>query len=139
MELGRTEFDLLRSWIHRLCGLRIPDEKAYLVQHRLEPVARAAGCDSFAKLLAKLPGAEGAPLRDEIIEAVSTNETSFFRDVHPFEALRRRALPLAAEELRRRKAAAGTACIRIWCAGVSTGQEAYSLAMTIDEIGRAHV
>lgn len=133
MELSKSEFDSLRSWTHRLCGLAIPNTKAYLIQHRLEPIARAAGCRDFSAFIALLQGSDGRKWCDEIIEAITTNETSFFRDVHPFDTFRRRVLPELTKESIRRKSSGGLGTIRVWSAGVATGQEVYSLAMAIEE------
>src|SRR5262245_63251949 len=66
LNLSRTEFEQLRELVHRLCGLALSEEKAYLLRHRLGPVARAAGCASFAEFLGKLAGTEGAALREPI-------------------------------------------------------------------------
>lgn len=133
MRLSPTEFAQLGAWIHRLCGLAIAPAKAYLIEHRLEPVAIAAGCADFTSFLAKLQGPEGAPWRDAVVEAITTSETSFFRDAHPFEAMRHYVLPALAAQSRRRKSTGGLGTVRIWCAGVATGQEVYSLAMVLDE------
>jgi chemotaxis protein methyltransferase CheR len=133
MELSVLECQRLREIVHELCGLRLGEEKAYLLQHRLEPVARSAGCASFAQFLGKLAGPEGPSLREPIIEAITTKETSFFRDRHPFDAFRSRILPELADVVRRRRALNRPSPARIWCAAVSTGQEAYSLAMLIDD------
>jgi chemotaxis protein methyltransferase CheR len=136
VKLSAGEFGQLRGLVHRLCGLALTEEKAYLVRHRLAPVARAAGCPSFAAFLDKLAGPEGAALREPIVEAITTKETSFFRDRHPFEAFRRVLLPRLGTLIRRRRAARQTAPARVWSVGVSTGQEAYSLAMLIDDFLR---
>jgi chemotaxis protein methyltransferase CheR len=127
------ECQRLREIVHDLCGLSLGEEKAYLLEHRLEPVVRAAGCGSFAEFLAKLAGPVGASLREPIIEAITTKETSFFRDRHPFEAFRHTILPDLADVVRQRRATGKRNPARIWCAAVSTGQEAYSLAMLIDD------
>jgi chemotaxis protein methyltransferase CheR len=133
VELSPGEFEQLRGLVHRLCGLALTKEKTYLLRHRLGPVARAAGCPSFAAFLAKLAGPEAAALRAPIIEAVTTKETSFFRDRHPFDTFRRVVLPQLAALVRRRRAERRPARARTWCAGVATGQEAYSIAMMIDD------
>jgi chemotaxis protein methyltransferase CheR len=133
MDLSPAEFEQLRSLVHRLCGLALTAEKTYLLRHRLGPVARAAGCPSFAAFLAKLAGPEGAALRSPIIEAVTTKETSFFRDRHPFDTFRRVVLPQLGALVRRRRAERRPVRARTWCAGVATGQEAYSVAMLIDD------
>jgi chemotaxis protein methyltransferase CheR len=141
LKLSAIEFEQLRGLIHELCGLALTEEKSYLLRHRLAPVARAAGCADFAAFLRKLAGPEGPALREPIIEAITTKETSFFRDHHPFDNFRRVILPRLGELIRRRRAAPpraldaffGKALARLWCAGVATGQEAYSLAMMIDD------
>jgi chemotaxis protein methyltransferase CheR len=121
MELTRPTFDELRKLIHRLCGLALSEEKAYLVQHRLEPVARAAGCPNFEGLARRLREPGGSALYDAIVEAITTAETSFFRDGHPFDAFRRYLLPRCG------------ASVRVWSAATATGQEAYSLAMLVHD------
>jgi chemotaxis protein methyltransferase CheR len=133
VNLSATESAQLRELIHELCGLALSEEKSYLLRHRLGPVVRAAGCASFADFLAKLAGPAGKSLREPIIEAITTKETSFFRDRHPFEVFRKNMLPELASLARRRRAARRTGPVRIWCAAVATGQEAYSLAMLVDD------
>jgi chemotaxis protein methyltransferase CheR len=127
MELSRSLFDELRRLIHRLCGLVVGEDKAYLIRHRLGPVARAAGCRSFEEFAQKLRGPEGASLHAPVVEAITTAETSFFRDAHVFEAFRCHLLPRLGEKAR------GGAKVRLWCAAAATGQEAYSLAMLLQD------
>jgi chemotaxis protein methyltransferase CheR len=131
MELAPRTFDELRQLIHRLCGLVLADDKAYLIRHRLEPLVRAAGCRDFEEFAQKLRGPEGETLHDPIVEAITTSETSFFRDGHPFEAFRRYLLPRLGELAKGRP-------LRLWCAAAATGQEPYSLAMLIDEYATAN-
>jgi chemotaxis protein methyltransferase CheR len=144
LNLSPGEFAQLRDLVHRLCGLAVAEEKTYLLQHRLEPVARSAGCPTFAAFLQKLNSPAGAALREPIIEAVTTAETAFFRDSHPFDAFRRTLLPrLVGARLRRPPtggmhplptgSSAPASPVRLWSAGVATGQEAYSLAMIVDD------
>jgi chemotaxis protein methyltransferase CheR len=137
MHLSRETFDDLRRLIHRLCGLVLGEDRAYLVRHRLGPLARATGCKSFEELRDRLRGPAGAALRDQVVEAITTAETSFFRDGHPFEAFSRHILPDLAARARLRPVQAA-ARPRVWCAGCSTGQEPYSLAMLVHEYLRAH-
>jgi chemotaxis protein methyltransferase CheR len=101
--------------------------KEYLVESRLLPVAKRHGLASVADFIAKLrePGVNG--LLDELVEAMVTTETSFFRDVQPFEALKKTVLPeLIAARRSERK-------LSIWCAAASSGQEPYTLAMVLRE------
>jgi chemotaxis protein methyltransferase CheR len=129
MRLEAGDFEKLRAIVHDLCGLALTPDKDYLLRHRLGPVARAADCTNFAQFIGKLASPRGASYRESIIEAITTRETSFFRDGHPFVAFRQSVLP---ELTALRRPSAGSP-IRIWCAGVSTGQEAYSVAMAIDD------
>ena len=133
MELTRAAFDDLRRSIRRLCGIVLAEDKEYLVRHRLEPVVRQCGCRSYDEFCAKLSGSEAILLQDAIIEAITTQETAFFRDGHPFDALREQILP---ELVRTRRAAASATRrpVRIWCAAAATGQEPYSVAILIHEL-----
>jgi chemotaxis protein methyltransferase CheR len=121
------DFDYLRDLVHTGCALALDGGKAYLAEARLAPLARREGLGSVAGLLDRLRGGAGPGLRQQVIEAMVTNETSFFRDVHPFESLRQTVLP----ELLRRRAPGER--LTIWCAACSTGQEPYSLAMLLCE------
>ena len=80
-----------------------------------------------------MAGGEGLTLQEAIIEAITTQETSFFRDRHPFETLRRHVLPELVQASRAARSGAPPAKIRIWCAGAAAGQEPYSLAILIHE------
>ncbi len=124
----------LAELVQRECGVVLQVEKAYLVHTRLTAVAAALGLPTVAALLARLRTEQGAgtcaarPATLAVCDALTTNETLFFRDGHPFEALRRQVLPaLAAARLR--DGVARTEPIRIWSAACSTGQEPYSIAM----------
>jgi chemotaxis protein methyltransferase CheR len=133
MELTQAAFDDLRRAIHRLCGIVLTDDKEYLIRHRLEPVVRRCGCRSFDEFRAKLMGGEAARLQEAIIEAITTRETAFFRDGHPFDSLHQQILPDLVRN-RRNEANLTRRPIRIWCAGAATGQEPYSLAISIHEL-----
>ena len=105
-------------------------DKHYLVESRLLPVARKAGLFNLTGLVAKLKGPDAEPLMVEVVEAMTTNESFFFRDKAPFDNFRDTIMPalLAARGATRR--------IRIWCAAASTGQEPYSLAICLKEMGK---
>jgi chemotaxis protein methyltransferase CheR len=117
----------LRDLVYRRSAIVVEADKDYLLESRLQPVARAAGLGSIDELVKKIRGDERGALTSVVIEAMTTNETSFFRDAHPFEALRTKILPdmIAAR--------ASSRALRIWCAASSTGQEPYSIAMGIRE------
>ena len=136
MELSEQTLEKLSMLIHRLCGLVIGPDKGYLVQHRLGPLMRAEGIDSYEQLLLRLQGRGCSRLHDAIVEAITTKETSFFRDRAFFRALQQVVLPERIEALE--QSAARRHRIRIWSAGCSTGQECYSVAMIIRDLVAAH-
>ena len=119
------ELDFVARLVRRECGLVLSADKAYLVESRLAPVARrwgAASVDGFIRAL--MSGASDEQVRD-VVEAMVTNETFFFRDRKPFDQFRDHVLP----HLLRTRAARRS--FRIWCAACSSGQEPYSLAMLL--------
>jgi chemotaxis protein methyltransferase CheR len=122
------DYDYLRRVLKERSGLVLSADKQYLVESRLLPVARRAGLGSLAELVLRLkaPGAE--TLIVEVVEAMMTNESFFFRDKIPFEHFRDTIIPALL------KARAAQRRIRIWCAAASTGQEPYSLAMCLKEL-----
>ena len=125
------DYDYLRRFLHERSGLVLTADKQYLVESRLLPVARRAGLAGLAALVQNLRTGQAEALGVEVVEAMTTNESFFFRDKIPFEHFRDTIMPalLAARAASRR--------IRIWCAAASTGQEPYSLAMILKEMGRA--
>jgi chemotaxis protein methyltransferase CheR len=124
------EYDYLRKLLKERSGLVLGADKQYLVESRLLPVARKAGVASLSELVQKLKGADAEPLAVDVVEAMTTNESFFFRDKIPFDHFRDTIMPglLAARSAQRR--------IRIWCAACSTGQEPYSLAMLLKEMSQ---
>ena len=125
------DFDYLRKMLRERSGLVLSAEKQYLAESRLLPVARKNGLSNLTELVAKLKAPVGAPLGVEVIEAMTTNESFFFRDKVPFEHFRAVIMPALMEARAREKR------IRIWCAAAATGQEPYSLAMSLKGIGPA--
>ena len=129
-----NEFKLLRDLIEKWCGIALGDEKAYLIETRLAGLLAENGCadfGSFYRLVAHDPNPQ---LRDKIVDAMTTNETLWFRDTHPFLILREKLLPKLAEDL----LSGNRFRIRIWSGASSTGQEAYSIAMSIHEFCNAN-
>jgi len=124
-----ADYEYLRKLLKERSGLILSADKQYLVESRLLPVAHRAGMADLTELVAKLKSAREQPLVTEVAEAMTTNESFFFRDKLPFEHFRNVIMPvlLAARPLRRP--------IRIWCAAAATGQEPYSLAMSLKEMG----
>ncbi len=127
MTLAAAEFDYVRKLVHDQSAIVLEASKGYLVESRLTPLVRKAGCGSLSELVARLRTSKDKGLHREVVEAMTTNETSFFRDRHPFDALRDLVLP----ELITARAAEKR--ISIWSAASSTGQEAYSIAMLLKE------
>ena len=124
------DYEYLRKFLKDNSGLDLSADKHYLIESRLLPVARKAGVPGIAELVQKMKA--GAPsIANQVIEAMTTNETFFFRDKAPFDHFRDTVMP---EILRAR---AGRRSVRIWCAAGSTGQEPYSLAMCLKEMGAA--
>jgi chemotaxis protein methyltransferase CheR len=125
------DYDYIRSLLRERSGLVLSPEKQYLVESRLLPVVRKAGLGSLAELVLKLKSAPAAPLSSVVVEAMTTNESFFFRDKLPFEHFRDLMIPalLATRAAERR--------LRIWCCAAATGQEPYSLAMALKGMGRA--
>ena len=132
MDVSTEEFREVQKLVRSLCGLVLTDDKMYLVKSRLESVVRAHGLSSFTEYLARVVRFSAVKMRDELVEALTTGETSFNRDKHPYEALRRHILPeLAAKVRHRRQVGYAIPVSRIWSAACSTGQEPYSIAMAI--------
>ncbi len=120
------DYDFLRKLLKERSGLDLSADKQYLVESRLAPLARKAGLPGIPELVQKMKnGAEA--LTVEVVEAMTTNETFFFRDKIPFDHLRDTILPALMQSRASRKT------LRIWCAAGSTGQEPYSIAMVLRE------
>lgn len=125
--MTELDFDFLRVLLQRRSGLFLSTEKRYLVESRLGMLCRRRGIAGITALVVQLRSSPASELEAAVIEAMTTNETLFFRDRTPFDLFRDVVLP---EKL---AANAESRTLRIWCAAVSTGQEAYSLAMLLDE------
>lgn len=141
--LTDRDFEKFQQYIHRLCGLFIQEEKRYLIQQRLEDLVLECGCKDFAEFYERINEHATQDLHDRIIAAITTNETSFFRDEHPFATFFDHVLPNLERRIRDLKGRQESPplpgpYVRIWSAGSSTGQEAYSLAILIHEYVRLH-
>jgi len=125
------DFDYLRKLLRERSGLVLAAEKQYLPESRLVPVARRHGMANLTELIDRLRNKSPAALIAEVVEAMTTNETFFFRDKLPFDHFRDTMMPaLLAARARDKR-------IRIWCTAASTGQEPYSLAMSLKAMGAA--
>ena len=121
------DYEYLQKLLKDRSGLLLSSDKQYLIESRLLPLARKAGLSGIPELVQRLKSGSEA-LTVDVVEAMTTNETFFFRDKVPFENVRQTVLPQLL------KARANRRSIRIWCAASSTGQEPYSLAMILKEM-----
>jgi len=128
--LTPSDYQYLRKLLKDHSGLDLSADKQYLIESRLLPLARKCGLSGIPDLVTKMKGGSSAHIV-QVVEAMTTNETFFFRDKVPFEHFRDTIMP----ELL--KARAARRSVRIWCAAGSTGQEPYSLAMCLKEMSAA--
>jgi chemotaxis protein methyltransferase CheR len=129
--ITRDELTVWSRYIHEICGVFLDDSKGYLIETRLAGLLRETGAGGFAELFYQARADRTNTLRRKIIDAITTNETSFFRDTAPFELLQHKLIPELLD--RRRKAGARTVPIRVWSAACSTGQEAYTTGIVLKE------
>ena len=121
--MSPADFDYVRHYVRHEAAIVLEPGKEYLVESRLQTLARREQIPSVEALVASLRALPNSPLHRMVVDAMTTNETSFFRDIHPFEALRKVILP----ELMAKNAAERT--LNFWCGAASTGQEPYSVLM----------
>jgi chemotaxis protein methyltransferase CheR len=127
------ELQLWGAFIKNVCG-NIIDDKAYLIENRLSPIANDLKCSSWMELYSKVRNDIGGTLKRKIVNAITTNETSFFRDASPFEMLKFKILPDLIDKRKRQTPQGGVIPLRIWSAACSNGQELYSIAISIMEL-----
>jgi chemotaxis protein methyltransferase CheR len=125
--MNGDEFDILSSLVKERSGLVLTRDKAYLLESRLLPVARKWQLKTLGDVAAAVRSRADSGLVRAVVEAMTTNESFFFRDVKPFEQFKSFVLPHLV------RARAATRSIRIWSAACSSGQEPYSLAMILSE------
>ena len=125
------DYEFLRKLLKERSGLDLSADKQYLVESRLTPLARRVALPGITELVQRMKNGSSEALVAEVVEAMTTNETFFFRDKIPFDHLREAMVP---ELLQTR---ANRRVLRIWCAASSTGQEPYSIAMCLKEMGAA--
>jgi chemotaxis protein methyltransferase CheR len=125
--MTEQDFEFLRTFLKTRSGLALGPEKQYLLESRLSLVCRQSNIETLPQLVATLRSGRQAALENAVVEAMTTNETFFFRDKTPFDLFRDVLMP------RYISARSSTRRLRIWCAAASTGQEPYSLAMILKE------
>jgi chemotaxis protein methyltransferase CheR len=124
------DYEYLRKLLKERSGLDLSADKQYLIESRLLPLSRKSGLSGISELVQKMKGGAAA-ITTQVVEAMTTNETFFFRDKVPFDHFRGSIMPELLQARASRKS------VRIWCAAGSTGQEPYSLAMCLKEMGAA--
>ena len=127
--MNTADYEFLRRLLKEHSGLVLGGDKQYLVESRLLPISRRLGVTGLTGLMEKVRQPDSEALAVEVVEAMATNESLFFRDKLPFEHFTDTVMPALL------KSRAQQRRIRIWCAAASTGQEPYSLAMTLKEMG----
>jgi len=131
-ELLTSEWKILADYIHSICGVQLDESKQYLIESRLRGLLEETASTSYSVLHQKARMDSTGHLERAIINAITTGETSFFRDNAPFELLRNKILPDLID--RRSQAGAPRIPIRIWSAACSTGQELYSIAIMLRDV-----
>jgi len=126
--LSETDLDFLCKFVRERSGISLDESKAYLFESRLDPLVRRHPFESIPELVERLRKLPADPkLEHEVVDALTTNETSFFRDFKPFEALKSYVIPKLLERRNSEKK------INIWCGASSSGQEPYTIAMLLRE------
>lgn len=128
------EFDLLRNYIFDVSGIALSSGKEYLIETRLKPLLSEYECQSYKEIYSKSKADIKKTIEHKIIDAISTNETYFFRDKAPFELLQYKLIP-DLMDLKTKQSGLMKKSLRIWSSASSTGQEIYSISMILDELG----
>ena len=127
MAILDADFRYIRDFVYKSAAIVLDDGKGYLIESRLQPLAKRSGFASLDAMIAQLRVQTQNGLHWDVVEAMTTNETYFFRDVHPFEMLKKTVLP---ELIKRREKERQ---LNIWCAAASSGQEIYTILMILKE------
>ena len=127
--ISEPEFSLFRNYISEKSGIVIPPEKSYLIETRLTKLMADTGADTFSEFYNYIISNSDPAMPQKIINAMTTNETLWFRDGSPWKVLEEIKLPQLVGELMTGKKTR----VKIWCAAVSTGQEVYSTVMCVDD------
>lgn len=130
IRLQPEEHKSLAQYVYSLCAITLDESKGYLIESRLASLVEETSCGSYSGLLLRAKSDSSRALERRIVDAITTNETYFFRDTTPFDLLRHKIVP----ELIDRRARTGAARIRIWSAACSAGQELYSIAILLKEL-----
>jgi len=136
--MTHDDYHIIIKYIFDICGIVLGDDKQYLIEQRLSPILSEFGCETFSQLAQKLnSGATTFLTREKMLNAMTTNETSWFRDEHPYETFREKIMPDIMETVIKRKERSWQRRgpkVRMWSVAASTGQEPYSMGMIIAEV-----
>lgn len=127
MPIRPEDFQFLSTFLKQRSGLALTADKEYLLESRLQPIARARSLNDISGIVFELKKPTSSALATEVVEAMTTNESLFFRDGKPFDYMKQALLPMLRRQAESKKK------LRIWSAASSTGQEPYSIALTILE------
>ena len=130
VQVTREDIQFVAQLVDQLCGVMLDETKGYLVESRLGQLAREHGCASYRDLCLRARATNDRALQQKIIDAITTQETLFFRDSSPFDVLQNKILPELIDACAKNN---GPKRLRFWSAACSTGQEPYSLAMVLRE------
>jgi len=130
LNISQQELQVLTGYIYEICGVHLDSSKEYLIKTRLDNLVKNHGCASYSELYYRARSDRTGNINTEIINAITTPETLFFRDKNPFEILRSKLID---EIVKKKSKGAIPGQIRIWSAASSTGQEIYSIAITLRE------
>jgi chemotaxis protein methyltransferase CheR len=132
------DYKTISKYIFDVCGIVLGEDKQYLIEQRLSPILSELGCTTFFDLAQKLDNkSNNFFVREKMLNAMTTNETSFFRDEHPYVAFRERIMPDMMERIKQRKERSWQrrgAKVNMWSVAASSGQEPYSMAMIIADV-----
>jgi len=138
MPMSHEDYQIIIKYIFDICGIVLGDDKQYLIEQRLSPILNEFNCETFSQLAGKLSRGETTFLtREKMLNAMTTNETSWFRDEHPYETFREKIMPDMMQIVVQRKERSWQRRgpkVRMWSVAASTGQEPYSIAMIIADM-----
>lgn len=131
MAVTFSDFELFRDFLEKQSGILLGDNKQYLVSSRLKKILEEERITSLAELVRRMQSQPRGRLHQQVIDAMTTNETLWFRDTYPFEVMKNKVLPELVSKYPNQR-------LRIWSAACSSGQEPFSLAMTLEEYDRSY-
>jgi len=134
IKVTTDDIKAISKYILHISGIDLKESKAYLIETRLGDLMKEYKCSSYRELCSKAKTDSNKAIENKIIDAISTNETLFFRDIRPFEVLQHKILPDLIDRRTERSSGLLPIPIRIWSAACSTGQEVYSIAMVLKEL-----